>query len=68
MKVQIVNDADVVIWERGDERGLACRGYVSDGTQERIIDALRNALEQAQAELSLFDNTDRVLDSGATAA
>jgi hypothetical protein len=60
MKVQIISEAGETIWERGENEGLACRSYVVGGTQKAIINALKRALEQAEAELILFDDVDRV--------
>jgi hypothetical protein len=68
MEVQVTNDSGAVIWARGNEKGISCRAYLTDGTQQAIITALQSALEQAQAELGLLDEADRVRDSGATAA
>jgi hypothetical protein len=68
MKVQIIDEAEV-IWERDQNgSGIASRAYVADGTQQRIIDALRHALEQAEGQLRTFDYGDSVLDSGTAAA
>jgi hypothetical protein len=66
MKVQIVNNAGEIIWERGQNAGLACRAYRADGTQQEIVDALKNALAQAEAELIVVDDVDGVLNVRAT--
>lgn len=62
MKVQILNSEGVILWERGEKGGISARGYVADGTQERIIAALKKALVQAEAELRLFNVGDRIAD------
>ncbi len=69
MTVQIRRSTGEIIWERDESGGLACRAYVEDGTQARIIGALRGALEQAEFEFSASsDVADRVLDVGSTSS
>lgn len=68
MKVQITDNQHQIIWERGRDSGIACRRYVTDGTQQEIINALKDALTQAEAELVIFDDVNRVLDIGSTPA
>lgn len=58
MKVQVASDAGEIIWERGQEAGLTSRAHLVDGTQLKIIDTLRTALEQAEGELRVSDNSD----------
>lgn len=59
MKVSIIEDGQV-IWMRDTKthEGLACTNYVKDGTQQRIIAALVEALEQANGQLQLTNNVD----------
>jgi hypothetical protein len=68
MKVQITDTSGSIIWERDGETGLSSRAYPQSGTQDALICALRRALTQAEAELLVFDNVDRVPHSGATTA
>lgn len=63
MKVQITDSSGLIIWERDGESGLTSRAYPQSGAQDALICALRGALTQAEAELSVFDNADRVPDS-----
>jgi hypothetical protein len=65
MKVQVFDDAGTILWEREGQRGVSSRGYMTDGTQQRIVTTLQTALEQAEAELRLFNEANRVLDSSA---
>ncbi|MEM7889023.1 Rrf2 family transcriptional regulator [Morganella morganii] len=52
MKVAIEVNGDV-IWFRNEEKkeGMASLGYIKDGTQQKIVSALEDALAQAKAEL-----------------
>ena len=65
MKVQITDNSGSVIWERDGESGLTSRAY-PQSTQDALIRALRNALTQAEAELSVFDNANRMPNVSAT--
>lgn len=58
MKV-LIEMNDEVIWYRDNStpRGMASLGYLKDGTQQRIIAALEDALLQAKGE-SLSQNAD----------
>lgn len=62
MVVDSTTTDGVVLWERSEGRGIACRSYVLDGTQARIIHALKHALEQAEGEMLAFNVADRILD------
>jgi hypothetical protein len=66
LTVQII-DSGRLIWERNEEGGIACSRYLVDGTQVRIIEALKEALVQSEAELLLLDVGDGVSDIGRTA-
>ncbi|EOC9631753.1 Rrf2 family transcriptional regulator [Enterobacter ludwigii] len=57
MKVS-VEDFDEVIWFRDAiaGEGMTSEKYKKDGTQDRIVAALEEALHQAKAELSCRDN------------
>ncbi|HBR3096775.1 TPA: Rrf2 family transcriptional regulator [Klebsiella pneumoniae] len=59
MKVAIeVNDE--VIWYRDSDKqeGMASLGYLKDGTQQKIIAALEEALFQAKGQMLLPDYVD----------
>ncbi|KOR02489.1 Rrf2 family transcriptional regulator [Pluralibacter gergoviae] len=47
-----------VIWFRDSStlEGMACKSYVKDGTQQKIISALEDALTQARGESFLSDD------------
>lgn len=68
LSVQIVNSNGDVLWRRDRDGGIACHGYVVDGTQTNIIEVLKEAVGQAEAELRLFDVRDGVSDIGRTTA
>lgn len=54
MKVELSDDAGFVLWsfQGGDPpRGTASVEYLNNGIQRQIIDALRQALWQAEAQL-----------------
>ncbi|EPP7629126.1 Rrf2 family transcriptional regulator [Providencia rettgeri] len=59
MKVSIEVDGKT-IWYRDEEKleGMMSTGYIKDGTQEKIIAALENALFQAKGQMQLADNVD----------
>ena len=50
------------IWSYGNGQGVACKGYLKDGTQLNIIKSLEMALEQARVELACCNDADRVSD------
>jgi hypothetical protein len=55
LNVILEDETGKSIWSHGDapiRGGMACTSYLSDGTQQRIIDALLLALVQARFELS----------------
>lgn len=56
MKVAIEVNGEV-IWYRDSEKqeGMASLGYLKDGTQQKIITALQDALVQAQAQNIIWD-------------
>lgn len=64
-----VSDKDDALWMRNSAtlEGISSRGYLKDGTQQKIIAALEHALGQARGELLCWNNTDGVPDVGATA-
>ncbi len=68
LSVSVLDSSGKTLWMRDDTGGIANREYASDGTQEKIIDVLDKALEQARAELRLFPVSDRVLDIGRASA
>ena len=68
LTVPVLNQEGEVVWLRHPKGGLACRDHVVDGTQEQIIEALRNSLGQAEAERLLFDVSDRVANVSRPAA
>lgn len=59
MKVAIEVNGEV-IWYRDSEalEGMASLGYLKDGTQQRIIAALEEALFQAKGQMLLPDYVD----------
>ncbi|WP_279025103.1 Rrf2 family transcriptional regulator [Gibbsiella quercinecans] len=59
MKVSIESNGHV-IWFRdsGTGEGLASKVYMKDGTQQKIITALEDALFQAKGQAGLVDNVD----------
>ncbi|PHI31052.1 hypothetical protein [Budvicia aquatica] len=67
MKI-IIEDGGHTIWFRDNESkdGMACTGYIKDGTQEKIISALEDALFQAKGESLAWDNRDGVSDISAS--
>jgi hypothetical protein len=58
MKVNVLSDADELLWSRqtmnGDCSGITSADYLQDGTQQRIIGALVEALSEARGELGGF--------------
>ncbi|WP_273906439.1 MULTISPECIES: Rrf2 family transcriptional regulator [Enterobacter] len=69
MKVEIKNGGEV-IWARDSNslEGIASRGYLKDGTQQKIITALEEALSQAKGELLCSDDADSMTNIGTSAA
>ena len=59
MKVAIEVNGEV-IWYRDSEKqeGMASLGYLKDGTQQKIIAALEEALLQAKGQMLLPDYVD----------
>ena len=59
MKVEI-SEGGSVIWMRDsvNEQGILSTGYVKDGTQQKIIAALEEALFQAKGQLALTNDVD----------
>ncbi|MCS4273506.1 MULTISPECIES: Rrf2 family transcriptional regulator [Raoultella] len=59
MKVAIEVNGEV-IWYRDSEtlEGMASLGYLKDGTQQKIIAALEEALFQAKGQMLLPDYVD----------
>ncbi|HGT3057419.1 TPA: Rrf2 family transcriptional regulator [Klebsiella pneumoniae] len=59
MKVAIEVNGEV-IWYRDNEtlEGMASLGYLKDGTQQKIIAALEEALFQAKGQMLLPDYVD----------
>ncbi len=68
MTVQLLDDKGNLVWQRGEDWGLACRSYLTTGMQAKIVAALKSALVQAKAESSTFDVVDGVLDVSGSAA
>ena len=59
MQIQIIKNEEI-IWMRDSvtSEGMASRGYVKDGTQHKIIAALKDALTQAEGELLCWNDPD----------
>ncbi|HEJ1075700.1 TPA: Rrf2 family transcriptional regulator [Serratia marcescens] len=57
MKV-IIEAQEGIIWMRNAEigEGMTSAAYVKDGTQQKIIAALEEALFQAKGQFGLVDN------------
>ncbi len=53
MKVCVQDDAGAVIWSRTSDpaRGLTAESYLHDGTQQKIIAALVDALAEVRGQL-----------------
>lgn len=51
-------EAGEVIWMRdsGNGEGIASRGHIKDGTQQKLITALEEALEQAKSEMLCWNH------------
>ncbi|HGG5995399.1 TPA: hypothetical protein ACJG4C_004463 [Salmonella enterica subsp. diarizonae serovar 61:r:z53] len=56
-----VSDKDDVLWmrDRAAQKGIMSLGYLKDGTQQRIIAALEDALFQAKSQLLLSRDDER---------
>jgi hypothetical protein len=59
VKVEI-SEGGSVIWMRDsvNAQGILSTGYVKDGTQQKIIAALEEALFQAKGQLALTNDVD----------
>lgn len=59
MKVAIEVNGEV-IWYRDNEtlEGMASLGYLKDGTQQKIIAVLEDALNQAKGEQLCWNDSD----------
>ncbi|WP_208952585.1 Rrf2 family transcriptional regulator [Rahnella sp. ChDrAdgB13] len=59
MKVEI-SEGGSVIWMRDsvNAEGILSTGHVKDGTQQKIIAALEEALFQAKGQLALTNDVD----------
>ncbi|WP_230677298.1 hypothetical protein [Pluralibacter gergoviae] len=56
MKVAIEVNGEVIWYRDSDKQeGMASLGYLQDGTQQKIIAALEDALKQAQVENIIWD-------------
>lgn len=69
MRIELSENGQV-IWMRDTKttEGVACRNYVKDGTQLKIITALEDALSQANGELLCSDHAYSVANVGASTA
>lgn len=56
----IIESEDVVIWYRDAKQheGTVSLNFVKDGTQQKIITALEEAIFQAKNQMYLSDNID----------
>lgn len=63
MRVEI-SDSGETLWLRDSvtQEGIASLGYLKDGTQQKIITALEDALCQAKGELLCWDDMNAVPD------
>ncbi|AUN61128.1 hypothetical protein NUKP32_49760 [Klebsiella variicola] len=59
MKVAIEVNGEVIWYRDSDKQeGMASLGYLKDGTQQKIIAALEEALFQAKGQMLLPDYVD----------
>ncbi|HBY4083318.1 Rrf2 family transcriptional regulator [Klebsiella quasipneumoniae] len=59
MKVAIEVNGEVIWYRDSDKQeGMASLGYLKDGTQQKIIAALEDALFQAKGQMLLPDYVD----------
>ena len=59
MKVAIEVNGEVIWYRDSDKQeGVASLGYLKDGTQQKIIAALEEALFQAKGQMLLHDYVD----------
>ena len=59
MKVAIEVNGEVIWYRDSDKQeGMASVGYLRDGTQQKIIAALEEALFQAKGQLNLPEDID----------
>ncbi|ENZ8839127.1 TPA: Rrf2 family transcriptional regulator [Klebsiella pneumoniae] len=59
MKVAIEVNGEVIWYRDSDKQeGMASLGYLKDGTQQKIIAALEEALLQAKGQMLLPDYVD----------
>lgn len=59
MKVAIEVNGEVIWYRDSDKQeGMASLGYLKDGTQQKIIAALEEALFQEKGQLNLPDDID----------
>lgn len=59
MKVAIEVNGEVIWYRDSDKQeGMASLGYLKDGTQQKIIAALEEALFQAKGQILLPDYVD----------
>jgi hypothetical protein len=73
MKILIYSDDDILLWVRqvkGDQvSGITSADYLRDGTQQKIIGALEDALSEANGQLCCsLDVADVISNIGATSA
>ncbi len=59
MKVAIEVNGEVIWYRDSDKQeGMASLGYLKDGTQQKIIAALEDALFRAKGQLQISDSHD----------
>ncbi|HCI8540025.1 TPA: Rrf2 family transcriptional regulator [Klebsiella variicola] len=59
MKVAIEANGEIIWYRDSDKQeGMASLGYLKDGTQQKIIAALEEALFQAKGQMLLPDYVD----------
>jgi hypothetical protein len=72
MKVSVYSANDILLWSReiadGQASGFTSTEYLRDGTQQKIVDALVEALAEARGQLGCFSLqiVDAVSNVGAT--
>jgi hypothetical protein len=67
MKVAIYS-GDALVWEREGARGFTSRAYSNDGTINRLIVALEDALTQARGESAVAFDVAKIIPDISLAA
>ena len=69
MKVEIKNGGEVILArDLNSLEGIGSLGHLKDGTQQKIITALEEALSQGKGEFLCSDDADSVANISTSAA